>query len=225
MHSAAPTNYWTGQLFATTIGSIVVGVLVAVIAVRLSGNAQLHRFSILQLYPIQKHEQVTNRTSTFWRLPIENVGKHTCFSATAEVVEIVDRDSRRQGVIIAPLNWAHNPPNIYTKDISPNQIAYLDICQWDNSVVPPKISNPTVSSISNSSDLNVESESIGLRLFQRSGQVIEVRIGLTWVESGGGGVIESVAVTKLKGDRRRLGLFSTRNAVQTRAEAKGTLDV
>jgi hypothetical protein len=158
---------------------VAVGVLVAVISVTISEYRQARRNSRLRFRQIEMQVQVIGSLeSVVWRMPITNVGSRPALELTTEVSIIEDAGVVRAGIVVAPLNWMHNPAGLFSRSVFRSQVAYLDICQWNKGLtIRPILSNSPVMGIRGSSELRSNSERVRIDFFQHSGQRIEV-----WVQ-------------------------------------------
>lgn len=183
----------TGEFFLP----MLTGALVAVFAVVLSEYVQTRHFSKLQFGEVELHRQFVpilddyrlpvydddgnemTIESYVWRLRVSNVGRYPAYDVTTELAKIYDEGQLRPDVVVAPMNWMHNPPGSFLRDIFGSQSAYLDICQWTRYAIDiPMLSNTPVSGIAQSNELRSGETTLLIRFFQRSGQRIDVEIAI-----------------------------------------------
>lgn len=168
---------------------VAAGVLVAVFSVVFSEYRQARRNSVLRFRPVERHVQTVNvRLSNntereveqyVWRLPAVNTGSRPARSVTTELKEIKEAGGLRAGVVAAPLNWMHNPPGIFTREIFRRQVAYLDVCQWTRYYEPrPVLSNSPVMSMPMSNALPEDQAILRIEFYQESGQRADVIVKL-----------------------------------------------
>jgi hypothetical protein len=169
---------WTRAFLVTFVGTCLVGAFVGVFTTRYGERARLRRYSKLRLSPIVRREQknLNGETAYFWRLPIRNLKIHAAYDVLAECIEIRDEGSAREGTVVAPLNWAHNPPNIYTRTIFRDQTAYLDLFQIPSGVPEIWISCSPIIGYPVLSRIEAETSEVRVLICQRSGQRIELVI-------------------------------------------------
>lgn len=164
---------------------VAAGVFVAVISVTISEYRQARRNSRLRFREVDMQIQMKGPDAgeVVWRLPVTNVGSRPALELTGEVSMVEDNGVARVGLVTAPLNWRHNPREVFIRSVFRSQIAYLDVCQWAlESEARPILSNSPVMGIRDSNELPNDSVRLRIDFFQQSGQRIEVWIKMKLCE-------------------------------------------
>jgi hypothetical protein len=165
---------------------VAAGVVVALISVLVAEYFFRHRYSHLVFEDVASFDQShwDNQLKRIipehvWRLPIRNEGAYAALDCRADVRQIADKGIQREGIIISPLNWTHNPLGIFTRAINPHETAYLDICNRIG-VNNYKLSNYHMFQIENSSRLDIVNTLVVVDLYQASGQRHRVQLSIHW---------------------------------------------
>jgi hypothetical protein len=169
---------WTREFLITFVGSCLVGAFVGVVTTRYGERRRLRRFSELWLGEILPHEQkdINDVENFVWRLPVKNLKIHAAYDVLAECVAIIDGTEAREGTVVAPLNWAHNPPSIYTRTIFKDQTAYLDLFQINANLPGVWISCSPIVGYPKLARIEADTSEIQILICQHSGQRIEMVI-------------------------------------------------
>lgn len=185
-------------MWSSALPGLVVGVVVAIITVLLTEQAFLNRRSNLVEVGIVLNPQ---QSQYVWRLQLVNKGRYPARNVRADVERLLSESSQRT-IVVSPLNWAHNPGDIYTRDIFPNQTAYLDICvAYITPCYDPehfKLSNNLVHTIDESSSIYKGETRVDIGLYQESGQRVKIELKIDWDGSYQKESLEGVEVSILR---------------------------
>jgi hypothetical protein len=179
----------------------------------LSEYRQANRHSKLRFFEVEEHNQNVVLPFSIWRLPIENFKIHPAYGCTADLESIEEEDAFRPQVVVAPLNWMHNPSQIFERDIYFGQRAYLDICQWSPiEMANPVLCNSAVMNIPDSNELRISPTHVEILLYQKSGQRIRIRIEISW--NAATRTMEHVQIVRITRTYRLLGVDRERTTNQ-----------
>jgi len=177
----------------STLPGLVVGVIVAIFSVWLTEKSFLRRHSNLVNGGVEGRTQLSQYV---WRIKIVNEGKYPARNVRADVEKIESDGIPRKEIIVSPLNWMHNPTDLFTRDIYPNQTAYLDVCianltpNYDESF---KLANPHVGSLDESSTIGKGLTKLTIGMYQESGQFKKMEVEIDW-----GGMLDAKSIKKTK---------------------------
>ena len=154
------------------------GIAIGLVTTRYAERLHRRRFSRLWFGDVELIPQrdMLGNDSLFWRIPVSNRSMHPSRDVVAECIELWDDDVRREGTLIAPFNWAHNPPHIYQRDIFRDQVAYLDVVQWNFGLARPIVALPPVMGFPAFSHMQARSTTVVILVSQSSGQRFLLRV-------------------------------------------------
>ena len=118
----------------------------------------------------------------YYRLIIKNDSRFVAKNVEFEVNDVVDSGNPRDGFLPASHSWTHRD---LVRDISPYQVAYLNLCSVDNAV--PLTANLTAphleTYVKDMALINSNTDAILLKFYTENGYHGEVKIKVECVEN------------------------------------------
>lgn len=117
----------------------------------------------------------------YYRLVLRNEGKYTARNIEVDVEEVYDEGGKeRDNFIPAPLRWTHI--NTTTRNIFPNQVAYLDICEFKQEQGRSfiRLFAPNIKNLNDMPYLGAGQTKLVLRHYQENGQTGEIEVFVNW---------------------------------------------
>lgn len=123
---------------------------------------------------------VYQKPSYYYRLVLLNKGKYTARNIEVDVEEVYDdEDRKRDNFIPAPLRWTHI--NTTTRNIFPNQVAYLDVCEFKREQGKNlRLLAPNIVDLSDMPYLKAGQTRLILRCYQENGQTGKIDVFVNW---------------------------------------------
>jgi hypothetical protein len=168
----------------TLLGSIITSL--TALSIALFSEPLLNKFirkTKLVVKSIASHTQ-GNGNLIVYRALISNEGLYRAKDVEVYAEEIIESNNKRENFLPVPFGWTH--AHAYSKgvyrDIHPNQSVYLDVFDY---IISPKgnlirLSLKAGNEISDFSNINKGEIIIKSRIYQASGQTVNLKLKINW---------------------------------------------
>jgi len=188
------TLQWSHHIGEFSVGAAV-GLFVAVASVSLAEYKIARRYTRLRFSLVQAFEQdalepeiepdtgqvkldstgqfglYKMASTTYWRLPITNVGRRASLDTRCELLAIGEPNGEaREGFLPSPLAWTHETSDYIRRTFSPGEVALLDI----GSRLPSgefKLGSPPIAALPRFSSVVRGPTTLAVGVSNRSGQL------------------------------------------------------
>ncbi len=118
----------------------------------------------------------------YYRMLLTNTGRGRARNVEAVVSKVATDDKARQNYLPSPLRWTHQPNPVTVRNIQKNQPVYLDLVEFkqEGNKHILRLLSPQIMDLENLALLSKGRSEISLDLYQSSGQVVSVKVELSW---------------------------------------------
>lgn len=140
----------------------------------------IYKPKIKYLNVVQTHQN----GQTYYRLPIQNIGDRYIEKIEYSIAKVQESNKEKRDLIPSPLNWMHlKSENNFTRDILPDQVAYLDLLLYQNNQDDPKvrIQSNLIEHLHDMVEIKAGSTKLTLIYFSNNGVKGELKLRVDWL--------------------------------------------